>query len=188
MVQKFIDNIISETILRFIPRSVLPNHVTVCRFILIPLVAYFFLIGEQGWSFAIFIIAALTDATDGAMARTRNQITEWGEFFDPLADKILIGTVVGVVVTKYIGIAIPLFIIGIEIFLIIEALYWKMTVKKRIKAQAVGKIKMAIQVFAVISLFFYIFFGLSIFFSAAIWLFYISIAFAVASLFIYRSI
>jgi CDP-diacylglycerol--glycerol-3-phosphate 3-phosphatidyltransferase len=186
--QKFFDNIIAKTFLRFIPKSVLPNQVTVLRFILIPLVAYFFLIGEQGWSFAIFIIAALTDAVDGAMARTRDQITEWGEFYDPLADKILIGTVVVLVVAKYIGPVIAIFIIGIEAFLIIEALYLKLTFKKRIKALTVGKVKMAMQVIAVIFLFIYIFTGWPLFFYLALWLFYAAIIFAIASLFVYRSI
>ena len=38
---------------------------------------------------AVFIIAALTDIADGVVARTRNQITDFGKFMDPLADKIL---------------------------------------------------------------------------------------------------
>ena len=37
----------------------------------------------------IFIIAALTDVADGLVARTRNQITDFGKFMDPLADKVL---------------------------------------------------------------------------------------------------
>lgn len=188
MFQKFLDNIISKTILRFIPRSVLPNQVTMVRFILIPPMAYLFFAGQLEWSFVIFIIAALTDAVDGAMARTRDQITEWGELYDPLADKILIGTVVALMVVKYMGLKIAVLIIGIEVFLIIEAWYWKLTTKKRIKALAVGKIKMAMQVLAVILLFIYVFSGLPVFLSIAIWLFYTAIAFAFASLVVYRSI
>ena len=38
---------------------------------------------------AVFIVAALTDVADGIVARTRNQITDFGKFMDPLADKIL---------------------------------------------------------------------------------------------------
>jgi len=38
---------------------------------------------------AVFIIAALTDIADGLVARTRNEVTDFGKFMDPLADKVL---------------------------------------------------------------------------------------------------
>ena len=38
---------------------------------------------------AVFIIAALTDIADGIVARTRDQVTDFGKFMDPLADKVL---------------------------------------------------------------------------------------------------
>lgn len=51
----------------------------------------------------VFTIAALTDAIDGAMARTRNQITDLGKVIDPIADKLLILTAL-----YYIGWGSPL--------------------------------------------------------------------------------
>ena len=47
------------------------------------------LIKSHYLALAVFIIAALTDVADGIVARTRNQITDFGKFMDPLADKVL---------------------------------------------------------------------------------------------------
>ena len=74
---------------------VLPNQLTVLRIILSPIFLFFFLSGNPLFkqiSIGIFIIAALTDWYDGWLARKFNYITNWGKFWDPLADKILTST------------------------------------------------------------------------------------------------
>ncbi|MBS4033779.1 MAG: CDP-diacylglycerol--glycerol-3-phosphate 3-phosphatidyltransferase [Ignavibacterium sp.] len=71
---------------------VLPNQLTVLRIILTPVFLFLFLSGEPALiqiSLGVFIIAALTDWYDGWLARKFNYITEWGKFWDPMADKIL---------------------------------------------------------------------------------------------------
>lgn len=71
---------------------VLPNQLTVLRIILTPVFFVLFISGEPPLiqaSLAVFIIAALTDWYDGWLARKFNYITEWGKFWDPLADKFL---------------------------------------------------------------------------------------------------
>ncbi|MCQ2969283.1 MAG: CDP-diacylglycerol--glycerol-3-phosphate 3-phosphatidyltransferase [Clostridium sp.] len=72
----------------------LANKLTMLRVILVP-VFLIFLIGKEftyGSIIAtlIFIIASLTDQLDGYIARSRNQITNFGKFMDPLADKLLV--------------------------------------------------------------------------------------------------
>ncbi len=71
---------------------ILPNQLTVLRIILTPVFIYFFLADGRNFkeiSLIIFIIAALTDWYDGWLARKFNYITNWGKFWDPMADKIL---------------------------------------------------------------------------------------------------
>lgn len=71
---------------------VLPNQLTVLRIILSPIFLFFFLSENPLFkqiSIGIFIVAALTDWYDGWLARKFNYITNWGKFWDPLADKIL---------------------------------------------------------------------------------------------------
>ena len=71
---------------------VLPNQLTILRIILTPVFLYLFLSGDPlliQISLVVFFIAALTDWYDGWLARKFNYITDWGKFWDPLADKIL---------------------------------------------------------------------------------------------------
>lgn len=70
-----------------------PNKITVFRIILVPVfllcytadIPYRFFI-----SLAVFAIASITDAVDGHLARKNNQITDFGKFLDPVADKMLV--------------------------------------------------------------------------------------------------
>ena len=71
------------------------SKITVARVLLIPIfMVFMYLSGgdSNGWmwaSLAVFIIASLTDYIDGQIARKCNQITDFGKFMDPLADKLL---------------------------------------------------------------------------------------------------
>lgn len=70
----------------------LPNQLTILRIILTPVFFYLFLSETpllKQISIIVFILAALTDWYDGWLARKFNYITNWGKFWDPLADKIL---------------------------------------------------------------------------------------------------
>ena len=71
----------------------LPNKLTVLRIVLILpflLVLYLDGPGASYIALAIFIIASLTDLLDGKIARSRNLVTDFGKFADPLADKMLV--------------------------------------------------------------------------------------------------
>ena len=78
----------------------LANKLTIFRIILVPVILIIPLLNISGdlWGIPltyliidiIFIIASLTDKLDGYIARSRNQITNFGKFLDPIADKILV--------------------------------------------------------------------------------------------------
>lgn len=72
----------------------LANKLTIIRMILVPVFLVFLAAQRMpyGKSIAtiIFILAALTDKLDGYIARSRNQVTRFGKFMDPLADKLLV--------------------------------------------------------------------------------------------------
>ncbi|AZV56322.1 CDP-diacylglycerol--glycerol-3-phosphate 3-phosphatidyltransferase [Clostridium sp. AWRP] len=74
----------------------LANKLTMLRMILIPFFLIFITVKNMPYgkliAIAIFILASITDKLDGYIARSRNQITNFGKFMDPLADKLLVTT------------------------------------------------------------------------------------------------
>jgi CDP-diacylglycerol--glycerol-3-phosphate 3-phosphatidyltransferase len=73
----------------------LPNVLTLSRIAIVPLMLVL-LLGEEAGPIpaaaAVFAAAALTDAADGHLARSRGLVTTFGRIADPLADKLLVGT------------------------------------------------------------------------------------------------
>lgn len=77
----------------------LPNKLTLLRILLIPVFLVVLLTNiipdptiKRLIAAAIFVIASLTDALDGHIARSQNLITNFGKFMDPLADKLLVSS------------------------------------------------------------------------------------------------
>ena len=72
-----------------------PNCLTILRILMVPVFVFFMLSDVFGTpdkyiAGILFIIASLTDTLDGYLARKNNQITVFGKFMDPLADKLLV--------------------------------------------------------------------------------------------------
>lgn len=182
------DRIIAAAVLPFIPKIVTPNHITAFRFAMTPFVLYFLSISEYGWGLSLFVVTALSDAVDGALARTRGPITDWGKMYDPLADKILIGTVAALVVSRFLNQWIALTIIALELSLIVSAFWLRRYRNVEIKAKKVGKIKMILQSFGVGFLLLAMVTGFEPLIEVARYTLYVAIMFAVASLVVYHSI
>lgn len=70
----------------------LPNKLTLIRICLVPVICacMAFETGSMWISAILFAIAAVTDFADGKIARSRNLITDFGKFMDPIADKLLV--------------------------------------------------------------------------------------------------
>lgn len=95
----------------------LPNIITGFRFLLIPtFVAMFFsgLENSMMYSFLIFILAGISDVLDGMIARKFNLITKLGVVMDPLADKLMLMTVlICLTISGYIHFWVPI-VVGIK--------------------------------------------------------------------------
>ena len=69
------------------------NYLTIARVVMIPIflvLMYLNFPGNHYWALAVYIIACLTDLADGYIARHYKQVSDFGKFMDPLADKCLV--------------------------------------------------------------------------------------------------
>ena len=133
------------------------NKITIFRIILIPV---FMVLAYQnlfGWALAVYIIACLSDVADGYIARHYNQVSNFGKFMDPLADKMLVlsamcyfvevglmpGWVVAVVLLREFGVS-GLRLLAVEQGIVIAAA-WSGKIKTGVTMVALGILIIATQ-------------------------------------------
>lgn len=142
----------------------LANKLTIFRIILVPIMVIIPFLGIQGDVLGIpisyliidliFIIASITDKLDGYIARSRNQVTTFGKFLDPLADKILVLTaMVMLVEMDKIPAWIPSIVLAREFIVSGYRLIAVEKAGKVIAASIWGKLKTVTQMIAIILLF-----------------------------------
>ncbi len=68
----------------------LPNLITLARILLVPVVVWAIASGEMLGAFVLFVVAGVSDAVDGFLAKRFNMASELGAYLDPLADKVLL--------------------------------------------------------------------------------------------------
>ena len=104
----------------------IPNALTLFRLFLIPAFVLIFFSGTDHnlmYSTTIFLVAGFTDVLDGYIARKYNLITKWGIVMDPLADKLMLTTVLAcLVVGKYIPLWILIIVAAKEVSMIIAGM------------------------------------------------------------------
>ena len=134
----------------------LANKLTVIRIFLVPIFLIF--IAVQGIPYGtfiatfIFILASLTDKLDGYIARSRNQITNFGKFMDPLADKLLVtSALISLVELQMVPSWAAIVIIARE-FAVSGLRTIAASEGKVIAASWWGKIKTVIQIIAIVLL------------------------------------
>jgi cardiolipin synthase len=88
--------------------NLLPNLITLGRVILVPLVFWLLITGQTEAAFFAFIIAGISDAVDGWLAKSFGWTTELGAYLDPLADKLLI---VSIFLALGVGGKLPLWLV-----------------------------------------------------------------------------
>ncbi len=170
--------------LALIPRSVHPNHVTILRMILTPIVLYALYMQNYRVGVPLFIFTAATDAIDGSLARVRKQITAWGTFYDPVADKILIGSVIVLILIQHVNPLIAFGVIAVEILMLAGGWY-KRQRGVDVTANIWGKIKMILEFSGVLFLLIALWLGVDLFIDLSEGTLILAIVFAVVALLTY---
>lgn len=181
-----IDRFLAATFLKLFPDFVTPNQITRFRLISIPFVAFLLAFDYYAAGTILFLFAAFSDALDGALARTKRNVTSWGTFYDPIADKLLIGAASVIVVSKYIGLGLATAIVFLEVLLV--SLAYVRYKGRIVPAKIMGKTKMILQCLGIIILLFYVVLEIPILLTIATYTLYLAIVFALLSLLVFRSI
>jgi len=166
----------------------LPNMITIFRIVLVPVLflLLFFSPGKLQSFFAglVFSVASISDCVDGYLARRMNLVTDFGKFLDPLADKLLVG--VALIMMLPLG-RVPLWIVAIilgrEVMVTLLRVISLRKGNKVIEASMTGKYKTGFQIAAIIPLLFHYEYNLGLkFFDFSVDFHVVGIAFLYAAL------
>lgn len=130
----------------------IPNVLTMLRIAALPVLIWRFLSADRIGSLVIYVLVVLTDAADGFIARKTGKVTNFGKLMDPLADKLLLLTML---LLLYSDGTLPLWLVCVvilkELAMIIGGGFalWKGIV---VQALPIGKVTTVIFALAVIAL------------------------------------
>lgn len=133
-----------------------PNKLTILRVLLVPVFLIFLMVEQIPYNYVyalvFFIAASLTDLFDGYLARKNNQVTTFGKFLDPLADKVLVLAAMICFIELGLASAVAVIIIVAREFMVTSIrLVASSTGGKVIAASMIGKVKTVIQMVAIIT-------------------------------------
>jgi cardiolipin synthase (CMP-forming) len=126
----------------------IPNIITLGRFLLVPVIVWAIAANLMTLAFALFLIAGLSDAVDGYLAKRFNMASELGALLDPLADKVLL---VSIYVALSVWDALPRWLVILVVsrdFMIVGAVIisWVFDRPIEIKPLMVSKLNTVAQV------------------------------------------
>ena len=131
----------------------LPNKITLIRICFIPLILFLLLCksvpNRYFWSLMFFVFASYTDYLDGYLARKNGLVTNLGKFLDPLADKVLIISILVCFVELGLVCSVAVVLIIFREFMVTSLRLIAIERGKVISANYYGKIKTVSQMFSV---------------------------------------
>ncbi len=136
---------------RLNPLRSAPNLLTLMRICLAPFLVAAILEGHYLLSFTLFVVAGLTDALDGALARVLKQRSMLGHYLDPVADKLLLSTLFLVLLYKgLMPVTVTVLVFGRDVgILMVAALLYAAVGRREFHPSIFGKANTLAQICAV---------------------------------------
>jgi cardiolipin synthase (CMP-forming) len=126
----------------------IPNLITLGRIILVPIVVWTIISGEMLAAFALFVLAGISDAVDGFLAKRFHMASELGAYLDPLADKALIVSIyVALGIAEALPISLVILVVSRDIMIIAGfMLAWLIGKPVPVKPHPVSKLNTMMQI------------------------------------------
>jgi cardiolipin synthase len=133
------------------PLRTAPNLLTLLRICMAPFLVAAILEGHYLLSFVLFVVAGLTDALDGLLARVLKQRSMLGHYLDPVADKLLLSTIFLVLLHKsLIPITVTVLVFGRDVgILLVAAILYAAVGRREFYPSIFGKANTLAQILAV---------------------------------------
>ncbi len=126
---------------REMTRVNVPNMLTICRFLLVPVYIAVFAAGQHVTAFAVLVLAGATDVLDGYIARSRGLVTEVGSMLDPLADKtMMLAVIITLLAAGMIPWQLALILLLRDVAMIVGSAVFHFRGQKMVPANWMGKL------------------------------------------------
>jgi len=131
----------------------IPNYLTIIRMLAIPIIVMSFYFDDSKFAHRlggiVFAIASITDFFDGYLARKYNIVSSFGQMFDPIADKVLVGCVLIMLVKAGRADEVPCLLILAREFVVAGLREFLAQVQVSVPVTRLAKIKTSIQMLAI---------------------------------------
>ncbi len=126
----------------------LPNIISVLRLFLAPFIIWLIVSGNMLGAFAVFVLAGISDALDGFIARRFNMQTELGAYLDPIADKaLLMGSYVALGFLNYLPAWLAILVVSRDVLIIGGVmLSWLMSRPVAVRPSKLSKLNTVMQI------------------------------------------
>ncbi len=129
-------------------RLTIPNLITIGRLVLVPMIVWLIISGRPIASFTVFVIAGVSDAIDGFLARQFNLRSALGSYLDPLADKaLLVSIYISLAVLNEIPLWVAILVVSRDLFIVgAVVLSWMLDQPVEMRPLAVSKVNTVVQI------------------------------------------